>query len=116
MSDEQGVGPRTVSYAGPRGLRRAALFLQEHLVLDSSWTGSVGGEQAGMALAALALPSWGYRAEAHRLQPWPESRSLSLSLSPSVKDLGLDSNPTETSLGHDPAPQICQTPLITPAT
>ena len=71
---------------GPGGSGGKPILLQEHLVLDSSWTGSVGGEQAGMAPAALALPSWHCRADAPTpLHPWPEPRSLSLS--PSVMDL-----------------------------
>lgn len=48
-------------------------------MLDSSWTGAVGGEQAGMALGALALPSWGCRAEAPLF-----SLGLSLEVSPSL--------------------------------
>lgn len=51
-------------------------------MLDSSWAGSADGEQAGMALL-----SWGCRAVAPPLQPWPEP--CSLSLPPSVMDLAL---------------------------
>lgn len=79
LSDKQGAAPRKQTTPGPRGLGGKPILLQEHLVLDSSWTGSVGGAQAGMALAALTLHSWGCRAEAPLLQPWPETCSLSLS-------------------------------------
>lgn len=54
-------------------------------MLDSSWMGSGRGEQAGMALAARALPFLGCGADAPTpLQPWPGPRSLS---SPSDRDL-----------------------------
>lgn len=64
--------------SGPGGLGRKPI-LQEHLVLDSSWTGSVGGVQAGMAPAALALPS-----PLQRGTPSPTLKSLP---SPSAMDL-----------------------------
>lgn len=45
--------------SGPGGLGGEPVFLQERLVLDSSWMGSGHGEQAGMALAARPCPSGG---------------------------------------------------------
>lgn len=47
-------------------------------MLDSSWTGYVGGGPAGMALQALALRSWDCRAEVPPVQPWPDTCGLSL--------------------------------------
>ena len=77
--------PGQEAVSGPGGLGGESILLQERLVLDSSWTGSGCGEQAGMALAARALPSWGCGADAPTpLQPWPGPRSLS---SPSDRDL-----------------------------
>lgn len=74
-------------------------------MLDSSRTGSVGAEQAGLALAALTLPSWGCRAEASPLQLWLEA--CSLSLSPSVMDLIL-------ALIHTPSTLLFSGPWHSP--
>lgn len=66
----QRLGPQEASVGGAGsgvqdklcqglGLRREPVFLQERLVLDSSWMGSGHGEQAGMALAAGPAASGG---------------------------------------------------------
>lgn len=84
-------------------------------MLDSSWTGSEDGEQAGMALAALALPSW-VAEQRHPLS----SLGLNLAVSPLSQchgsHLGLDSYPSLTSLAPDSVPQTCRMPPSTPTT
>lgn len=73
------------------------ILLQEHLVLDSSWTGSLSGEQAGMFLAALAMLSW------------PEPHHLSI-FQCHGSHLGPDSYPSLASWAPGPAPETCRIP------
>lgn len=60
---------------GLGGLGGKPILLQEHLVLDSSWMSYIGGVQAGMDPAALALPSPGIEWR----QPLSSLKSLPLS-------------------------------------